>query len=103
MPNLTNYDFIKKMPTANNATALQASMVSSLWRSTDETFRNLIRRIDTEMTFLKSLGGEQPDYVLNSLLRSGADPNFNTAVGMAASQSYKFIRDQLLMILPHPA
>ena len=53
------------MPTGNNAAALQAAKVSALWRRTDETFRNFIRRIDTEMAFLKSLGGEQPDYVLN--------------------------------------
>jgi hypothetical protein len=93
------------MPTGNNATALQAAKVSALWRRTDETFRNFIRRIDTEMAFLKSLGGEQPDYVLNGLLRAGADPDFKTAVilGMAADQSYEFIRDQMLMILPHPA
>ena len=57
------------------------------------------------MDFLKSLGGEQPDYVLNGLLRAGADPDFKTAVilGMAANQSYEFIRDQMLKILPHPA
>ena len=93
------------MPTGNNATAIQAGKVSALWRKTDETFRTFIRRIDTEMAFLKSLGGEQPDYVLNGLLRGGADPDYKTAVilGMAANQSYEFIRDQLLEILPHPA
>ena len=32
--------------------------------------------IDTEMAFLKSLGDEQPDYVLNGLLRGGAVPDF---------------------------
>ena len=90
------------MPTGNNATALQAAKVSALWRRTDETFRNFIRRIDTEVAFRKSLGGEQPDYVSNDLLRGDADPDFKTAVilGVAANQSYEFIRDQLLMALP---
>ena len=36
------------------------------------------------MSFLKSLGGEQPDYALNGLLRPGTDPIFKTAV----NQSY---------------
>ena len=42
------------------------------------------------MAFLKSLGGEQPDYMLNGLLRVGADPDFKIVVilGVAANQSY---------------
>jgi hypothetical protein len=93
------------MPCGNNATAIQAGKVSGLWRRNDETFRQFIRRIDTEMAFLKSLGGEQPDYVLNGLLSTGADPDMKTAVilGVASNQSYDTIRDQLLMVLPHPA
>ena len=55
-------------PTGNNATALQAAKVSALWRRTDETFRTFIRRSYNEMSFLKSLGGEQPDYGLDGLL-----------------------------------
>ena len=57
------------------------------------------------MAFLKSLGGEQPDYVFNGLLRAGAEPDFKAAVilGVAANQSYEFIRDQLLEVLPNPA
>ena len=68
-------------------------------------FGLLFGELTLKWHFLKSLGCEQPDYVLNGLLRGGADPDFKTAVilGMAANQSYEFIRDQLLEILPHPA
>ena len=57
------------------------------------------------MAFLKNLGGGQPDYVLNGLLRVGGEPYFKTAVilGVAANQPYEFIRDKPLMVLPHPA
>ena len=93
------------MPTGNNATAIQAGKVCALRRSNGETFRNFIKRVDLEMAFLKSLDGDQPDYVLNGILRAGADPDMRTTVilGVAANQTYEFIRDQLLMVLPHPA
>ena len=92
------------MPTGNNATAIQAGKVCALKRM-NETFRSFIKRIDMEMAFLKSLDGDQPDYVLNGLLRANSDSDMKTTVilGVAAGQSYEFIRDQLLMVLPHPA
>ena len=63
------------MLTGNNATAMQARKLSALWRGTDETFRTLSSESTLNGIFEKSLGGEQPDYELNRLLRAGANPD----------------------------
>ena len=82
---------------------VQAGKDSALLRRTDDALRNFISKIDTDMAFLKLL--VVCNFVLNSLLRCGANPDFKTAVilGVAANQSYEFIRHKVLMVVPHPA
>ena len=88
-----------------NAAATQTEKVFPLRRRVDEIYRTFIETIDNNMAFLKSLGGEQSDYVRNSLLHACADLNFKTAVilGVEAKKSYEEIRDKCLRVLPYPA
>ena len=79
--------------------------MSSLWWREDETCKTFIKRLDTENALLKSLGGKQEDYVLNSILLGASDPDYKLLViiGIESSESYEAVRDMLLRAMPHPA
>ena len=68
-----------------------------LYGGINEIFKNFIRRIKTEMAFLKSHSDEQPDYVLSLIVK------LLRYLVYSANRSYEFTRNQLSMVLPNPA